>query len=382
MSVFGYILKSFYKNDVCIEAGRKFKWWAALIYFLLATIISVIPITVQTCTVDGGSIITSNTYEVDNGLVAFTEKFLATNELEFNLINEANGENKNYDDVNVHNSLRITSSDESYSNQNYTKPLFSYNGYYLEEDENNNTIDKERTILEVWDFTYFPRERQTEKIADGSEKIIMPSYNDMITLLSSGSSIPQNIDDIVVLLQDKANNSSSSFTRQTSFLAFGKYTFNLYKYNAKGTLSQAMTGDYVNINLKQINNILSLSKNEDSHQRVIESWQIFFRDGYLSIKIQTAVIQISIVLAVNSAIILIMSLVIFLVTRGKNNPFKVYKYHECLKICCWIALSPAILTLIFGFVFPSVIGIFLFVLTYGIRALFMWTKNFRVYNNQ
>ena len=199
----------------------------------------------------------------------------------------------------------------------------------------------------------------------------------MITLLSSGSSIPQNIDDIIVLLQDKANNSSSSSTRQTSFLAFGKYTFNLYKYNAKGKLSQAMTGDYVNINLKQINNILSLSKNEDSHQRVIESWQIFFRDGYLSIKIQTAVIQISIVLAVNSAIILIMSLVIFLVTRGKNNPFKVYKYYECLKICCWIALSPAILALILGYLLPSTFGMFSFILVYGVRGMFLSIKQFR-----
>ena len=84
----------------------------------------------------------------------------------------------------------------------------------------------------------------------------------MITLLSSGSSIPQNIDDIIVLLQDKANNSSSSSTRQTSFLAFGKYTFNLYKYNAKGKLSQAMTGDYVNINLKQINNIVDYKQTQ------------------------------------------------------------------------------------------------------------------------
>ena len=72
MKTLGLIFRSLYKNDVCVEAGRKYAWWAALLIFLFSTIVSIIPITTTTLTVDGGSILTGANYELDESLYRFT----------------------------------------------------------------------------------------------------------------------------------------------------------------------------------------------------------------------------------------------------------------------------------------------------------------------
>lgn len=377
MKTVGYLFKSLYKNDVCIEAGRKFKWWFALILFLLSTIISLIPISVSSLTVDGGTIITSSTYEVDNALVAFASEKLVNNTYVFNLTNSANKKNDSVQNDDEKNTLTI----ENHSNTDYSTPLFTWSGYYSSTNEETNiTEDKERKILEVYDFTYFGLERTTKSTTSG--EVIVGSFADAVNLVSKGVALPSD-PDLVAQTYDDLESSTTS-TRTTSFLAFGKYNFVLYKYNSQGTLTQSISGDYVYINANTINELFKseyVTTTYINWDKIIESWVQVFREGYYSTKNRTAAIEISIILGVNAGIILLMSLIIFLVTRGKNNPFRIYKYYECLKICCWLSLSPALLTLIFGFILSSTFGMFIFVLTFGVRAMFMWSKNLRVYKN-
>lgn len=357
MKTLGLIFRSLYKNDVCVEAGRKYAWWAALLIFLFSTIVSIIPITTTTLTVDGGSILTGANYELDESLYRFISD-LNQGELLFE------------DDENGINTLT------SNVGNAYNVPIYERSGTFTENetgDDGSSEIvtSEKKVIFQVYDLTVFPNYKEK----DENENVTMPSFTDVVNLIVTGATLPDNYVDIIPTYEENKDKQN----RDTSFLALGKYNYAVYLYDSNGNLKAATSGDYVRLTISDLSNISALSEasSDNIRENVLSGWQMFFRFGYEGIKLSSAGIQISISLGVNSGMILIMSLILFVMTRGKKNPFKVYKYYEFLKICCWIALSPAILALILGYLLPSTFGMFSFILVYGVRGMFLSIKQFR-----
>lgn len=357
MKTISLLFRSLYKNDVCVEAGRKYAWWAALLLFLFSTIFSIIPITTTSLTVDGGSILTGANYELDESLFEFSNQ-LDSGKLVFET--DENG-------------IKYLKS----NNENlYNKPIFERSGVFTETETGENgsseiITGEKKVIFQVYDLTVFPNYQEK----DENDNVIMPSFTDVVKLIVTGATLPDSYLDILPTYennQDKQN-------RNTSFLALGKYNYAVYLYDSNGNLKNATSGDYVRVSISDLSNISVLSEqnSETLRDNILSGWQVFFRLGYESIKLSSAGIQISISLGVNSGMILIMSLILYVMTRGKKNPFKVYKYHEFLKICCWIALSPGLLALILGYLLPSTFGMFSFILVYGVRGMFLSIKQFR-----
>jgi hypothetical protein len=73
---------------------------------------------------------------------------------------------------------------------------------------------------------------------------------------------------------------------------------------------------------------------------------------------------------------LLMSVVIFIMTRGKNNPNKHFRFSSTMKIGAWSLLSPAILTLVAGALFPEFAGT-AFVLFVGLRLMWLSSRYLR-----
>jgi maltodextrin utilization protein YvdJ len=47
MKHFKLLLQSLFKNSACVEGGRTYPWWVAVLFFILSTAISLIPTTVS-----------------------------------------------------------------------------------------------------------------------------------------------------------------------------------------------------------------------------------------------------------------------------------------------------------------------------------------------
>ena len=79
-----------------------------------------------------------------------------------------------------------------------------------------------------------------------------------------------------------------------------------------------------------------------------------------------------------TGIILFLGLMIFVLTRGKNNPFKYLNIWHTQKIAWWAAFTPAVLGMILAFVFSgNMIGQMAFILLVSLRTMWMSMKQLR-----
>ena len=74
-------------------------------------------------------------------------------------------------------------------------------------------------------------------------------------------------------------------------------------------------------------------------------------------------------------------LVIFLMTRGKRNPFRIYTFWETQKMAYWASVSPAILSLIVGFLLPQ-FAMMGFIFLFGLRIMWMSMRSLRPYEGK
>jgi maltodextrin utilization protein YvdJ len=74
-----------------------------------------------------------------------------------------------------------------------------------------------------------------------------------------------------------------------------------------------------------------------------------------------------------------MGLMIFLLTRGKKNIFHIYTFGDCEKIAAWSMVSPALLSLILGFIFTDYAMMF-FIILLGLRVMWLSMKQLRPAN--
>jgi len=67
---------------------------------------------------------------------------------------------------------------------------------------------------------------------------------------------------------------------------------------------------------------------------------------------------------------------IFILTRGKRNPFRIYTFWETQKISYWASFTPSLLALIFGFIFTEY-AVMIFVMLIGVRIMWMSMKSLK-----
>ena len=83
-----------------------------------------------------------------------------------------------------------------------------------------------------------------------------------------------------------------------------------------------------------------------------------------------------IVLAIYAGLEVIFGLVVFLLTRGKRNPFRVYTFWETQKIAYWAGVAPALLSLALGFLLTQ-FSLMLFIFLFGMRLMWLSMKTMR-----
>lgn len=334
------VLKSLINNDACVEGGRHRPWWIGVIIFFFSMIVAIIPVFVQTWTKAGSSFANTATYNVDTGLQCFAEE---ANFSGITMIVKNNATIGNYIDL-----------DQDDWNNTFT--YTNNSGYHAYQYINSTGVSE-------FDVFY---------VADLASK------------------------DLEAIMKDKPvveEGKETTYTnRTTSFIAFGKKEYALYAYNGNSSSAVASTfGDYkeekldsdilsvVNVTINGTEyNYTTITKELYSQYRtgVWNNWKAFFDRGYLYNKGQLTWKTTLLMFGINAGITVFMGLMIWILTRGKNNPFRIYTFLECQLIGFWATLSPSILALALGFLISSFSQI-MFPLLLGVRVMWLSMKSLR-----
>ena len=166
-----------------------------------------------------------------------------------------------------------------------------------------------------------------------------------------------------------------------NYIAFGKESFCISRFNSAGTGGQ-IKGRYQEIEGVKFhqfalagdgNTTLEgtplLEKTTDAYYNVINR-------ATHHTKVLAVWQNIGILSAVYVGLEFLFGLVLFLLTRGKRNPFRIYTFWETQKMSYWAGFAPGVLSLIMGFIMPT-FGMMGFIMFFGMRLMWMSMKNMR-----
>ena len=341
-------MKSLINNDACIEGGRTKRWFFAVIFAVLSLVMAVLPIMVTSLQAQGSDFTAGNyLYNYDNAIVAFSDS-LKDNNLSMVVSEDANG--------------RFLAVDKTQWEAAYTANAYKQYVHL----NNDSKVDFE---------VYY-----TEAV--GQE------FVDYYTLVS------QNKSPI-----DGSWREAADTARSTSYLIFGRERMvgQLFQPGNTAALS-GVSGDYLKLDLGfdfksmatvEIDGVTYVTSHDDkfsepngflsidAYRRHIQNkWNDVYDAVYYNTKMVTARDSTLIMLGVDALLIFFMGLMIFILTRGKRNPFRIYTFWETQKIAYWASFTPSLLALIFGFIFTEY-AVMIFVMLIGVRIMWMSMKSLK-----
>ncbi len=323
----GYYLKTLISNDRVVEVGSTVKWYWTALLFLVSIGLAMIPLTVHTFETRGSSYITNSSYSDSYylGLQAYVNDETAP-DIVFNL---------------------------------------------PEEGENTATIDGAIESDRV--FVY------RRNVSDGTDATSRLTFTIYFTDDNNFDSIRENI----------VANDVDGNTRNSSFILFGSSRFYSQAYSS-GTNKQpyTMSGDYAHFKNLTKNNETSISfKNylsqpyegfeALSQDAIFNNYSIIADTIYINNRNMMTGIYSGISLGVNGGLILLMGVILFLMTRSKNNPYKQTKWYKFIGMSIWAGFTPAILTLALGFALAGGYELMIFIFAFGFRGMWLSMRQLR-----
>ena len=324
-------LSTLIKNDAVVDVGRNWKWYLPVVMAILAIIIAVIPILTQNMSVQARNSFFGTSYGYETGLVHFQEEI---------------------DSKNV--SLVI-------SDKKLTNPGDSWTAQI----KNENS--------EPW-YTYK---------ATGSNEVIFEvfyNYAESISDTDFLKRITENKNPFTEAVRSLKDDGSAK-PYITAFLFLGKESFYCSSRKLDGSQGSSVSGLYDHhdgFDLK------SLAKNKISGEAIpaekfgtreylsilTASWTTFVNDGYASTKVKRAWSMTGIVAGIDAGGIIIMGLLLFLLTRGKRNPYRIFTFWQTQKMSYTASFTPAILGMILGFIMAQFAS-FSFLIVFAFRIMWM-----------
>lgn len=346
MKTFKLILKSLINNQAVIDGARKKPWYFAVIFFFLSAVLAVLPIMVSYLTSSGSDFINKQNYiyGYDVSTLRFIES-INDNDIDMIVTTEIDG----------------------------TK--------YLSVNE------------EKWNTVYGKNHQEGDirfihlRASDNADDL------DVYYTNTSGEAFNSYVTDVLnnrVPGTDKMNN-SLNLSRQASAIVFGRYEYVAYLYECGSQTSLGYV--YGNYNYFDAGfNIKSLIKVYDGDilvdrnsvgtlyqvytEGVFNNLKNFYDTGYIDYRNTLTWQSTLIMFGIDVLLTMFLGLLIFFLTRGKTNIYRVITFWETQKIAYWATLSPAIIALVGGFLLSSMSYIF-FPLCIGMRIMWLTMRSLR-----
>ena len=356
-----FLFSTLFSNDRCIDGATKKPWYAAVIVALVACIIAVVPTMVSYFTRSGASFFSGNYYSLDNSLTEFSKTL---NDADVSMII---GDGKLTVDEAAWKSI---------CKDNEGGEIDHYNHYY--------TVKEVKLVSE-----------------GGKPEAKEVTYCDLAVYYVSnaklaGSPIYDYANTILAKNDPNAGLNTTETTWSTNLIIFGEEGFIAFKkpnIEPNRTYETAVQGKYDFADKFDLKNLFKEDMKGKAYEHaygtaahrndVLESYKGFFAASFESTKNAVAWQYTGIAFAIDVGLVFLYGLLIFLMTRGKRNPWHTLNFGQTQLISCWEALAPALLSLL-GFIpFISRFAMFLFLFLMGMRTMWMSTRQLRpVYDQE
>ena len=346
----GYFFRGLFSNKAAIEGANNNPWWIAIIFILFSTVLPVIPITVNASNISGSSYLGSSLNGFETKITYVTED-IKNNNKEF-IVDE--GKILHYYDYNDpnHPQKDIILKD-------------TIGEYLISQYVGASNHQIELQLFYSSDIKADLKTLKTKLNGDANTYILggttLKGENDPEgTSYYIPSFVLLNENEMVIYLYKE---NSTSLSAYTSFASDWK-SFKVGDKLIQGALDVDLT------EVKE--------GTLPYFQAVCKNWKAYVNKSYLSAKKNNVLYSSLIYLGVYFVLLFFMSLMVFLLTRGKKNPFSYMKLIDCIKIMGWASICPALLSLILGFLLASY-AVMIFIVLIGMRTMWLSMKQFRPY---
>lgn len=355
-----YWMKSWFSNDRCIEA-RELNGLSAILIAFVSVILACLPNLTTRLSTDAGTVLNTPTYNLENSLVAFQEA-ATENNLQINI---SGG-------VATINNFDTMTTDTLSSGTKYWAHKYTTTKHVNVPDSTGSSSSTSTSSHE---------EVQTVTV-----------YDLLVFRVPTSDTVSSFITNTLTVANDPNKwYSSTQSIFATNAIVIGNNGLGIYKANENVTSATSIAITYEDSMfdgknlITVINDLISqkttstVKTSDEYRNAVIDSYKQVIVAGYQSTKVATAWMYTGIAYLINTVMLLVFGLTLFLMTRGKNNPYRDYKFLQCLKIISWASFSPALLSLIafIPAIGSSAIGLLIFVLLLGLRTMWMSMKNLR-----
>ena len=330
----------FISNEHAIEGAKSHPWWVGLIIAVFAVTLPVVPITVSQARSYGSSFLSKNVYRFDQNIANVTVD-LAKDNKEFKVeeayLNYYIGETAQVVDI-VKDKTPVAQHISASTNQ------YELVVYYTQREKN----DLKTFVNEINSLTY--KVGTVEAPEDGYEGSL---YSPSFIVLSSGSIYTKiNKDDST----EAGSNTYTNFSTDWKHMEGFKLVAN--------ALPEGKTATTVDLN------------SEDDVAAIFKNWKTYYNKAFITQKNYNTWMTSLLFLGIYVALEFVMGLLVFLLTRGKNNMFNYLKFIDTHKIVWWASLCPAILAMIAGFIFSNFAQM-IFIILLGLRIMWISMRQLR-----
>ena len=351
--------KGIISNQSVVDGSKEGPWWVASIFFAISVLVPLIPGLVRNSQVNGGGFISGYNYGFDTSLTSVMYDMKTNNEdlrVEKGLLHYYK------DDV----------KDDEHAFITPTKDLI--NTGIPQAGVINSLTGQYDLKIYLWEGV------SGEKLSTYVNLAAKQKYKIRTTTLKA----------------DDDEKGTKYYSPNIMILTHSTFAVALYKSNSTSQVATSNGGlDWLNTSTKVglVDRLCKqgikdgafvdpvMDKDEYVNKYRASTIKQFIKvcnEAYLNQKKRTTWGNFGIYAGIYAGIILFLGLMIFILTRGKANPYRYLNIWHCQKIAWWAAFTPAILGMILAFVFSgNMIGQMAFILLVSLRVMWLSMKQLR-----
>lgn len=343
-------------NERAINSAKTYPWWIALIMIIIGAFIPVIPIMVTQGNSKGSAVVNGSTYGFD--------QHVAT------LVNKIDNENK-YLFYTENNKLLAK------------KDGVEYKDTWIDAENSDNIPDA--TPIDTYVETYYRNDTAYKRIALEvyytdrvySSKATEYTVYNMLKGLTKQTYVVDTNEPVKYTGQDEYKDSAKYTPSFVLLTKDGLFTY-IYKTGTTNVGTYTSNGlDWANYKTENLMDDLATVKDVETNPLdanyvagVLKNCKVLFDKCFTNQKIRNFWMMSGLFYGIHLVLVVFMGFMLWLLTRGKNNPNRGLKVYTCFWIAGWICIAPAILAMILGFIFTMAQQI-AFIALIGLRTMWL-----------
>ena len=348
----GLTFRSLVSNQACVDGGKEAPWWIGVIFLVLGVSLPVIPTVVSLQKAYGSSFVASYNYGSDRGIANTAIQYKNEN-FEFRVVDKKLSYYKDgaaYD-IPAAGNLGTETTFKYLVRDDMINGAYNFRLYVTSEvdvDKSNRNLTNLVNALANDKYIYGTTTPWDDSYADAGKTAYTPSY----------AVIAPDTMAVVLMKNGEATVATSSLAGMS-----WQYTENC------DLLARLFEG-------VDTSKIASDKKELDT---VWNHWRAILDEGYHAQRDKTTLNTTLLYLGIYVILVFFLGLMVFLLTRGKNNPFRYIKFFPSMKIAWWACFTPGLLAMILGFLLgqSNIIGQMGFIVLASIRIMWLSMRQLR-----